>query len=199
MQNADAYPFRAAPATTTMMPAPPPEGHGSRDGSPSWVWMLVAFFVLLGMWMDVTNTSHMRRMSIVKAQLRTQVHTLVRALRWPATSRTPSPELCHHIEAIAAASSDHLFLMDQEGQVWADAANPRQSAETGPRPSVLHVEQQEERVPKPIEKLVQIALQGGGFHTHPWHDAASQEMKPRLTYVIHVPGTDCILGCGRFV
>jgi len=192
MHTAAAYPFRAPHAAPPLAAAAPPPPQAA-----SWVWLVVAFFVLLGIWMYVTNTSHIRRMAIVKAQLRTQVHTTARLLSWPAAGEPP-PELCLLLEG--STDDAQLFLMDREGQVWADAANPRRPEEqVGPRPSVLGVEQEEERVVKPIEKLVQLALQGGGFHTHPWRDASSSEMKPRLTYVAHIPGTEFILGCGYFV
>ena len=74
-------------------------------------------------------------------------------------------------------------------------------AENGlrPGPSMIQMEQSDSKTPKPIERIIQTARQGGGFVLYDWNHPEIKEMKPKLSYVQEVEGTPLILGCGHYV
>ena len=195
-----------AAATTTTTPRP--RLHLSR----AHVTGVLVVLLVLGLWIYLTNSRHIRSAALTKERLRSRVRAPSALLRPRNTFQdvdrlTPSahPALfaaLQEIESMPAEDNEYFFVLDRQGRIWANGGQPAMAlSEKGirPGPSMINLEQEDAKDAKPVESIIQAAQQGGGFVVYNWNHPQSGEIKPKLSYAQEVEGTPLILGCGHYM
>ena len=197
------WPFREQPRA----PAAP-----AGAGSPPYTTGVMVVRLALGLWIYLVNSRNIRRAALTKERLRSRVRATRALLRPRNTFQdmdrvTPSNnpaffDALQHIENLKEDNNEYFFVLDHQGRIWANGGQPSIAiSENGlrPGPSMIQLEQNDAKDPKPIERIIQAALQGGGFVLYDWKHPQTEEIQPKLSYVQEVEGTPLILGCGHYM
>ena len=91
-------------------------------------------------------------------------------------------------------------MVDTKGHCWANGGNPSlalQAPGVRPGPSLFGIDPERS---KPVENMVNVANEGGGFVEYKWNSPEHQgEKRPKLSYVEPIPHTTLCLGRGAYI
>jgi two-component system NarL family sensor kinase len=162
------------------------------------VYMIVALFLLFGLWMYTMNTVKIRQMALTKERLRTRVQTLAHSAALveevedlEAANETSHPRLFAFLRTIQQLQyhDEYVFVLDTEGRTWADSSSDALQKARHPRATAPQ---------DALDKLLQKATQGGGFVNYEWKHPTKGDISPKLSYVMVLGAMPFVLGCGTY-